>query len=65
MDVEVYLMGFFASMEIIIWFLPFLFFGFSFRNAPTSYRGSQVRGLIRARAAGLHHSQASSVSLPR
>ena len=51
------------------WYLPpalqvCLFFAF-FRAAPTAYRGSQVRGSIRATAAGLHYSHSSIRSEPR
>ena len=33
--------------------------------APTAYGGSQARGLIRAAAASLHHSQSNMGSKPR
>ena len=39
-------------------------FCFSFRVAPTAYGGSQARGLIRARAAGLPHSHSNMGSEP-
>ena len=39
----------------------FFFFGL-FRAAPAAYRGSQVRGPMRAVAAGLHHSHSNSGS---
>ena len=42
-----------------VWIHLYFSFSFSFllfRAAPTTYRGSQARGWIRAIAAGLHHS---------
>ena len=50
--------------------LSFKFFGclllFSlFRETPVAYGGSQARGLIRATAAGLHHSHGNARSEPR
>ena len=47
------IVGFFVCLFV------FVFFDFS-RAAPTAYGGSQARGLIRAVAAGLHHSHATS-----
>ena len=50
----------FLGKEFCFWFLFFFFFFISFllfRAAPIAYGGSQARGLIRAVAAGLHHSQ--------
>ena len=41
----------------------FFFFVFS-RAAPTAYGGSQARGLIKAIAAGLHHSHSNARSKP-
>ena len=41
-------------------FLPFVFF----RAAPRAYGGSQVRGLIGAVVAGLHHSHSNGRSEP-
>ena len=41
----------------------FFFFVFS-RAAPKAYEGSQARGLIRAVAAGLHHSLINTRSEP-
>ena len=52
---------------------PFYFFKFnlilffvflSFRATPVAYRGPQARGLIRAVAAGLHHSHSNAASKP-
>ena len=38
----------------------FFVFGFClFRTTPTAYGGAQARGLIRAVAAGLHHSHSN------
>ena len=53
--------------------LIFLFFTFHFilfyflpsRAPPAAYGGSQARGLIRAAAAGLHHSHSNIRSEPR
>ena len=43
--------------DYIFQHLLFFFFFLSFSRAtPTAYGGSQARGLIRAVAAGLHHS---------
>ena len=39
----------------------FFFFGL-YRAAPVTYGGSQARGLIRAAAAGLHHSHSNAES---
>ena len=42
-----------------------LVFGFLFfRAAPVAYGGSQARALIRAAAAGLHHSHSNTGSEP-
>ena len=38
------------------------FFFFDFRAALTAYGGSQVRGLIRSTAAGVHHSHSNARS---
>ena len=46
---------------LIFNFLFFFFLVFS-RAAPTAYGGSQARGLIRALAAGLHHSHSNAWS---
>ena len=43
--------------------LIFFFFSFS-RVAPAAYGGSQVKGLIRVVAAGLHHSHSNARSDP-
>ena len=40
------------------------FFFFLFRAAPTAHGGPQARGLIRAIAAGLHHSHSNTRSKP-
>ena len=40
--------------------LKLYFFFFLFRAIPMAYGGSQARGLIRATAAGLHHSNSRS-----
>ena len=42
----------------------FFFFFLLFRAAPATYRGSQVRGLIGATAAGLYHSHSNAGSEP-
>ena len=39
-----------------------IFFFLLFRTAPTAYGGSRARGLIRATAAGLHHSHSNATS---
>ena len=45
-------------------FLVLFFYLFAFsRAAPTAFGGSQARGLIRAVAAGLHHSHSNAGSL--
>ena len=52
-------------MSIFIYFyVLFLSFVF-FRAALMAYGGSQARGLIRATAAGLHHSHRNAGSEPR
>ena len=43
-------------------FWGFFFFFCLFRAAPAAYGGSQARGLMRATAAGLHHSHSHSRS---
>ena len=45
-------------------FLLLFFFFFFFRVTPAAYGGSQVRGLIRAVAAGLYHSLRNVRSKP-
>ena len=47
-------------------FFLLLFFGLFviFRAAPMAYGSSQARGLIRATAAGLHHSHSNAISEP-
>ena len=42
----------------------FIYLFLLFRAAPVAYRGSQVRGLIRAVAAGLRHSHSNARSEP-
>ena len=52
--------------DISALFIYFLFFIFVFsRAAPAVYGGSQARGLIRAVAAGLHHSHSNVGSKQR
>ena len=48
-------------------FLSFYLFVYFclFRVTPTAYGGPQARGLIRAAAAGLHHSHSNTGSEPR
>ena len=40
------------------------FFSGLFRDAPAAYGSSKARGVIRAAAAGLHHSHSNAVSEP-
>ena len=40
----------------------FFFFFFLFKASPAAYGGSQARGLLRARAAGPHHSHSNAGS---
>ena len=42
----------------------FFFFFLLFRATSSAYRNSQAKGLIRATAAGLHHSHSNSTSEP-
>ena len=53
---------FFVFWSFCLFFF-FFFFVFS-RAAPVAYGGSQARGLIRAVAAGLHHSHSNAESEP-
>ena len=46
------------------WFYLFIYLFCLFRAAPTAHGGSQARGLIRAVAAGLHHSHHNVRSEP-
>uniref|UniRef100_A0A8D0YF32 Sm domain-containing protein n=1 Tax=Sus scrofa TaxID=9823 RepID=A0A8D0YF32_PIG len=51
-----------ASSQELFFFFPPCLFAF-FRAAPAAHGGSQARGLIRAIAAGLHHSSRNAGSL--
>ena len=51
-------------MFLILLFFKLYFILLLFRAAPPAYRGSQARGQIRARAAGLHHSHSNARSEP-
>ena len=49
--------------KLILFYFYFLVFFFVFSRAvPAAYGGSQARGLIRAVAAGLHHSHGNARS---
>ena len=61
-----FLLFFFFFGFLAFWlfgFLVFWLFAFS-RAAPAAYRSSQARGLMRAVAAGLHHSHSNARSEP-
>ena len=47
------------SPHFIFYFILFIYLFIYFRAVPVACGGSQTRGLIRAKAAGLHHSHSS------
>ena len=53
------------NIDIFMWVFLFVFCFFLFRATPLAYRGSQARGLIRATAAGQHHSHSRSLPIYR
>ena len=55
--------GFSIECVFVYFFLFFCLFAFS-KAAPSAYGGSQARGLIKAVAAGLHHSHNNAGSEP-
>ena len=50
--------------KLFFGFLVFFFFFLLFRAQPVAYGGSRARDLIRATAAGLHHSHSNAGSEP-
>ena len=59
-DIKIFL---YEVILLILFLFLFCLFVFS-RAAPAAHGGSQARGLIRAVAAGLHHSQSNTRSKP-